>query len=136
MSSVERLKHYGFNITREGVSSDSLPPPPPDWPSKGHIEGKNVSLRYRDGPLVLKNLTFTVKAGEKVGIAGRTGSGKSSLMVALFRIQDLDSGSIEIDGIDCAKVPLKHLRSRIGMIPQDPVMFSATVRFNLDPFDE
>ena len=136
MSSVERIHHYGHNLEQEGVVSDALPPPPPEWPQEGRIVGSDVKMRYRDGPLVLKGIDFAVEAGEKVGIAGRTGSGKSSLMVALFRMQELDSGSISIDGLDCSKVPLKILRSKIGMIPQDPVMFSVTVRFNLDPFDE
>ena len=83
----------------------------------------------------MKDVNFKTSASEKVGIAGRTGSGKSSLMIALFRIEELDNGTIFIDGIDCSRVPLKVLRSRLGIIPQDPVMFSATVRFNLDPFD-
>jgi ABC-type multidrug transport system fused ATPase/permease subunit len=92
-------------------------------------------MRYRNqGSYVLKEIDFNIQAGEKIGIAGRTGSGKSSLMVALFRIEELSEGNIYIDGIDIAQIPLKVLRSKLGIIPQDPVMFSASVRFNLDPF--
>jgi ABC-type multidrug transport system fused ATPase/permease subunit len=84
--------------------------------------------------LVLKGLSITINPSEKIGIAGRTGSGKSSLMVALFRIAPLVSGRIFIDGIDVSTVPLSILRSKIGIIPQDPVIFSATIKYNLDPF--
>lgn len=108
---------------------------PPNWPVQGSVEGTDVEMRYRDGPLVLKGISFKVAPGEKIGIAGRTGSGKSSLMNALFRMQELSGGKITIDGFDISKVPLTTLRSRVGIIPQDPVMFSSTVRFNLDPFD-
>ena len=101
---------------------------------KGEIKAENVFMSYSDGPDVLKGLDFSIKGMEKVGIAGRTGSGKSSLMVALFRIENF-RGSITIDGIDTKTIPLSTLRSKIGIIPQDPVMFAATVRFNLDPLN-
>ena len=136
MNSVERIRYYAQQLEQEGMESNLLPPPPDNWPTKGTIEARNMSMRYRDGPLVLNQINFDIHAGEKIGIAGRTGSGKSSLMVGLFRIQELSSGTIYIDGVDCSKVPLKILRSRLGIIPQDPVMFSATVRFNLDPFNK
>jgi len=109
--------------------------PPAEWPHEGRVRFEEVDMRYRQGPLVLKRVTFDVLPKEKVGVAGRTGSGKSSLMVALFRIEPLSGGRIIIDGVDIATVPLQILRSRLCIIPQDPVMFSATVRFNLDPFD-
>lgn len=108
--------------------------PPADWPSVGKVEFENVSMRYREGPLVLKNVSFVIEGDEKIGFCGRTGCGKSSLMVALFRIEELVTGRILIDGLDVASVPLNVLRSKLCIIPQDPVMFSATVRFNLDPF--
>eukprot|EP01038_Epipyxis_sp_PR26KG_P009307 gene9307-12539_t len=108
---------------------------PEDWPSEGVVVGRGLEMRYRDGPLVLKGISFDIGKYEKIGVVGRTGSGKSSLVSALFRIQELASGRIIIDNIDIATVPLKILRARLGMIPQDPVMFSASVRFNLDPFD-
>jgi ABC-type multidrug transport system fused ATPase/permease subunit len=109
--------------------------PPAQWP-RGAIEVLNADMSYRDGPLVLKGLSFSAAKGEKVGIVGRTGSGKSSIMVALFRIEKLSQGSITIDGVDCASMPLRSLRSRLCIIPQEAVMFSASVRFNLDPFAE
>eukprot|EP01041_Mallomonas_annulata_P002837 gene2837-5584_t len=136
MNSVERIKFYAEEVEQEGVMSAKRKPPPEDWPTKGVVEAMNVSLRYRDGPLVLNNVSFTTESSEKIGIAGRTGSGKSSLMAALFRIEELHGGVIRIDGKDCSQIPLKILRSKIGIIPQDPVMFSASVRFNLDPFDK
>ena len=106
------------------------------WPREGKIQANNISMSYRDGPLVLKGVNFKFQGKEKVGIAGRTGSGKSSIMNGLFRIEKLSEGSIIIDDQDIANVPLKILRSRIGIIPQDPVMFSASVRYNLDPLDD
>lgn len=134
MNSVERVKHYSENVDQE---EDTVGPPavlPPGWPLEGKVEGRDVEMRYRDGPLVLKGLSFDISKGQKVGVAGRTGSGKSSLMNALFRMEKLCGGSILIDGVDTKRIPLHVLRSRIGIIPQDPVMFSASVRFNLDPF--
>jgi ATP-binding cassette subfamily C (CFTR/MRP) protein 1 len=136
MNSVERIKFYMENIVAEEPDLDKCIMPPANWPEKGVIQGSNVKMRYRDGPLVLKSVDFTIGASEKVGIAGRTGSGKSSLMVALFRIQEVAGGKVFIDGVDCATVPLHVLRSKLGIIPQDAVMFSASVRFNLDPFSE
>eukprot|EP00750_Incisomonas_marina_P008481 INCI15489.3.p1 GENE.INCI15489.3~~INCI15489.3.p1 ORF type:complete len:1480 (-),score=235.88 INCI15489.3:489-4928(-) len=110
------------------------------WPSQdspGAIEFNCYSTRYRDGlPLVLKNVSFSVASGESVGIVGRTGSGKSSLTMALYRIIEGVEGSINIDGKNISQVPLHQLRSHLAIIPQDPVLFRGTVRSNLDPFDE
>jgi ABC-type multidrug transport system fused ATPase/permease subunit len=140
LNSVERVKYYMDNIEREGATKQeselAIAEIPAEWPARGEIVCKDVELRYRDGPLVLKGLSFNVTGAEKIGVAGRTGSGKSSLMIGLFRIQELAGGSITIDDIDIATVPLTLLRSKLGIIPQDPVMFSASVRFNLDPFDK
>jgi ABC-type multidrug transport system fused ATPase/permease subunit len=140
LNSVERVKFYMDNIEREGASKQAselaIAEIPEAWPARGEIVCKDVELRYRDGPLVLKGLSFNVAGAEKIGVAGRTGSGKSSLMIGLFRIQELAAGSITIDDIDIATIPLTLLRSKLGIIPQDPVMFSASVRFNLDPFDK
>ena len=139
MNSIERIKYYMDNIPREGAvkaETTEMIEAPQEWPARGEIQAEHISMRYRnEGPLVLKDIDFTVKAGEKIGIAGRTGSGKSSLMVALFRIEELAGGRILIDGIDISQLSLTALRSKLGIIPQDPVMFSASVRFNLDPFD-
>lgn len=137
MNSVERVLFYTFNI--ESEAPDFVPendPEPGTWPLKGEIELKNASLRYRDGPLVLKDISLKVKAGEKVGVCGRTGSGKSSLMVLLFRISEIeqDGGKVLIDGVDAAEVGTSCLRQNLSIIPQDPVIFSNSVRYNLDPF--
>eukprot|EP01038_Epipyxis_sp_PR26KG_P009325 gene9325-12563_t len=137
MNAVERVKYYMDNIVEEGSGRElETKDIPNNWPEKGCIKFDNISMRYRDGPLVIKGLSCDILSSEKVGIAGRTGSGKSSLMIALFRIQELSSGSLFIDNIDTATIPLNLLRSKLGIIPQDPVMFSATVRFNLDPFQQ
>ena len=107
------------------------------WPRTGLIEFKSYSMRYRPNlPLVLKQLTLTIKAGEKVGIVGRTGSGKSSMLTALFRLVEGADGQILIDGADIAGVELKTLRAVLSIIPQDPVLFSGTLRYNLDPFEQ
>ena len=140
MNSVERIKYYIDNIDQEDEGTLKGPDGkdvvvPEDWPKEGKVVATDIQMRYRDGPLVLKGVSYNVNGGEKIGIAGRTGSGKSSMMIGLFRIQELASGKIYIDGIDTSTVPLRTLRSRLGIIPQDPVIFSASVRFNLDPFE-
>ena len=104
---------------------------------EGAIEFKEAQLRYRPSTeIVLKKLSFQVLAGEKIGIVGRTGAGKSTIFMALARIMELETGAIEIDGVDISTVPLKELRERITMIPQDPTLFTGSLRFNLDPFGE
>ncbi|KAL7279088.1 hypothetical protein ACG7TL_006926 [Trametes sanguinea] len=138
MSSVERIVAYSRQDQIPQEAPHEIPDhkPPPDWPSRGAIEFKEVVMRYRPGlPFVLKGLSMQVKGGEKIGVVGRTGAGKSTLMLALFRIIELTSGSITIDGIDISKIGLKDLRSKISIIPQDPLLFSGTIRSNLDPFD-
>lgn len=133
--SVERLNLYHESLECEGKHR-VLSKPPSDWPSKGGIRFKNVSLRYRKGlPEVLKGVSFSIQPGETLGVVGRTGSGKSSLIVALLRLVELSSGSIKIDGTDIADISLEQLRTRLSVIPQDPVLFDGTVRFNLDPFE-
>jgi ATP-binding cassette subfamily C (CFTR/MRP) protein 1 len=137
LNSVERVKYYMDNIEHEGKGSeDASVAVPEDWPTEGTVVCRDVEMRYRDGPLVLKGHNFDVAGAQKIGVAGRTGSGKSSLMIALFRVEELVSGSILIDNVDISKIPLSLLRSKLGIIPQDPVMFSASVRFNLDPFEK
>ena len=107
-----------------------------DWPEEGVVKFSKFATRYREGlDLVVKDIDCTITAGEKVGIVGRTGAGKSSLTLALFRIIESAAGHIIIDGVDIAKIGLHDLRSRLTIIPQDPVLFSGTLRMNLDPFD-
>ncbi|CAK4671146.1 unnamed protein product [Aphanomyces euteiches] len=135
MTSVERLLHYN-SLDMEGQTSVATNAVPTEWPSQGSVVFENYSMRYREGlDLVLKDVNFSVEAGEKIGICGRTGSGKSSLMVALFRTVEAAAGCIRIDGVDIGTIDLKSLRSRLTIIPQDPVLFSGSLRFNLDPSD-
>ena len=123
MSSVERIQYFTGEIPREEELTPLLEmtPIPSSWPSKGCIEARDITMRYRNGPQVLKNISFEIKGGEKVGLAGRTGSGKSSLLVALFRMEKLEEGKILIDDIDVSKIGIETLRSRLSIIPQDPV---------------
>lgn len=100
------------------------------------IEFKNFQMRYREGlDLVLKGIDFAVKSREKVGIVGRTGAGKSSLTLALFRIIEAADGEIIIDDVNISEIGLHSLRSRLTIIPQDPVLFSGSLRMNIDPFN-
>jgi len=142
MSSVERLQHFGKKLPQEADairSYDDLHDderPNKDWPREGAIEIEDASLRYREGSnLVLKGVSAKIEAGQKVGIIGRTGSGKSTLMVALLRLVELVDGSIKVDDVDISNLGLDHIRKTITIIPQDPVLFSGTIRFNLDPFN-
>jgi len=108
----------------------------PEWPQKGIVEFRNFQVRYREGlDLVLKGINFSVKSQEKVGIVGRTGAGKSSLTLALFRIIEAADGKIVIDNVDISEIGLHSLRSRLTIIPQDPVLFSGSLRMNIDPFN-
>uniref|UniRef100_A0A672S2T1 ATP-binding cassette sub-family C member 5 n=1 Tax=Sinocyclocheilus grahami TaxID=75366 RepID=A0A672S2T1_SINGR len=132
-TSVERINHY-IKVEAPICGSSA---PASSWPEEGRITFQNVEMRYRDDlPLVLKNLSFSVLPEETVGIVGRTGSGKSSLGVALFRLAELSRGSIIIDGVNIAHVGLEDLRSKLSVIPQEPVLFIGTVRSNLDPWDQ
>jgi ABC-type multidrug transport system fused ATPase/permease subunit len=135
MASVERILYYSNNVEQKAsIIDNSKPNEYEDWPLEGALVFRNVSMRYRNGPLALQNLSFEVNPGEKIGICGRTSSGKTSLMIALFRICELAHGCIEIDGVDISKVDLEKLRSELSIIPQDPVLFSNTIGFNLDPY--
>ena len=132
---VERLKEYS-ETKREADWEDESDEKLKSWPAKAKIQFKNASARYREGlPLVLKNLTFDVDAEQKIGIVGRTGAGKSSVTLTLFRIIELDSGQIFIDDMDISKMGLHCLRNKLTIIPQEPVLFSGPLRMNLDPFN-
>ncbi|KAF3420729.1 LOW QUALITY PROTEIN: hypothetical protein E2986_00606 [Frieseomelitta varia] len=132
---VERIKEYG-ETPQEAVWKNPDCTPPKEWPVQGRVEFKDYKVRYREGlDFVLCGLSFSVNGGEKVGIVGRTGAGKSSLTLALFRIIEAADGKIIIDDIDIAKLGLHDLRSRLTIIPQDPVLFSGSLRINLDPFN-
>ncbi|RLO01811.1 hypothetical protein DYB28_004237, partial [Aphanomyces astaci] len=119
----ERLHEY-IGLTKEGERHTPLDEASTSWPSQGQVQFDNVSYRYKPtDPLVLKDVSFTVNGGEKVGIVGRTGAGKSSLMMSLFRMNDVAAGHIRIDGLDIADVGLHNLRSHLAIIPQNPVLF-------------
>ena len=131
--SVERVKEY-TEIEREAPPVTAVRPPH-GWPSKGEIAFNDIKLRYREGlDLVLKGVNVNVGNHEKIGIVGRTGAGKSTVTLGLFRIVELAAGSIRIDGVDISKIGLDDLRKKLSIIPQDPVLFSGTLRENLDPF--
>ncbi|KAF8072009.1 ABC transporter [Lyophyllum atratum] len=135
MNSVERIVHYATAVEQEAPHELPDAKPPSEWPANGRVELRDIVLSYRpELPPVLKGISMTVAAGEKIGIVGRTGAGKSSIMTALYRLVELTSGSITIDGVDISKVGLADLRSGLAIIPQDPVI-SGTLRSNLDPFD-
>ncbi|XP_052214648.1 ATP-binding cassette sub-family C member 5-like isoform X1 [Dreissena polymorpha] len=132
---VQRLMTYSKDVESEAPAVIKDKRPPADWPKPGEIIFDKYKMRYRDNlPLALKGLSFKIRAKDKVGIVGRSGSGKSSLGVALFRLVEPDSGTIYIDNINIATIGLEDLRSRLAIIPQDPVLFVGTVRYNLDPF--
>jgi len=134
MNAVERILHYCRTTPQESTPAD-YPVPPATWPEAGAVEIRDLVIRYRDDlDPVLRGISCSIKAGEKIGIVGRTGAGKSTLTTAIFRMVEAASGSILIDGFDIAHVGLGVLRSRISIIPQDPVLFSGSIRMNMDPF--
>ncbi|KAF9972607.1 hypothetical protein BGZ73_004232 [Actinomortierella ambigua] len=131
--SVERLKEY-VDLTPEAPEIIDGHRPPVDWPSQGRVDFRGYETRYRPGlELVLRGVTASIRRHEKIGIVGRTGAGKSSLTLALFRIIEAVKGQIVVDDIDISTLGLYDVRSRFSIIPQDPVLFMGTVRFNLDP---
>lgn len=136
ITSVARIKEYSELPEEPPRESSPDRKPPDDWPQAGEINFKQVSLRYseKDEP-VLKMLNFDIKPGEKVGIVGRTGAGKSSITAVLFRLTEPE-GSIYIDGIETSSIGLHDLRKKLSIIPQEPVIFNGTIRRNLDPFDD
>ena len=149
INSTERILHYTHNIPQEDLNGDdekalvAKKQDLKDWPKNGHIVVKNMKMRYRKTTeLVLKGVNFEIQSGQRVGVVGRTGAGKSSLMLCLLRLvePELDEnngkGPIEWDGVDTSSLNLHTLRTKIGIIPQTPTLFSGTIRSNLDPFGE
>jgi len=133
--SVERILEYA-DCPKEAPPIVENNRPSRSWPDSGAVEFVDYSTRYRPGlDLVIKGIDCSVNPGEKVGIVGRTGAGKSSLTLALFRIIESAMGRINIDNINISNIGLKDLRSKLTIIPQDPVLFSGTLRMNLDPFE-
>ncbi|KAL7422108.1 hypothetical protein Q5752_002751 [Cryptotrichosporon argae] len=133
MNNVERVQFYN-DLPVEAAPVLPTDPPVEQWPTKGAVTFENVQLKYRpELPLVLKGLTFSIKAGEKIGIIGRTGAGKSSIAQALFRTVELSGGKITVDDLDLRGVGLETLRTRLAIIPQDAFLYGGTVRDNLDP---
>lgn len=134
MTAVERVLEYTKLTTEENLS-DGPVKPNESWPQSGAITFRNVYLKYgKDDPLVLKGLNVDIKDKWKVGVVGRTGAGKSSMISALFRLANIE-GTISLDGLDTKQLAKQELRSKISIIPQEPVLFSATMRYNLDPFN-
>ncbi|CAG9575824.1 unnamed protein product [Danaus chrysippus] len=132
MTSVERVLQF----TKLPQEVTDGPSPPKDWPQRAKLVFKDLYLRYdREAEPVLKNLNIVIESGWKVGVVGRTGAGKSSLISALFRLAPID-GNVYIDDVETGQIALKELRSKIAIIPQEPVLFSASLRYNLDPFDK
>lgn len=135
--SIERITEY-INLPSEAAwtSKDDLIISE-NWPESGNICFENYGTRYRPGlDLALNNINIIIKNQEKIGVVGRSGAGKSSLSLALFRLIEAANGRIYIDGVDISKLGLQTLRSRITIIPQDPILFFGTFRFNLDPFEK
>ncbi|XP_058838490.1 probable multidrug resistance-associated protein lethal(2)03659 [Topomyia yanbarensis] len=138
MTSVERVVEYDTVDPEPALEAEGDKKPPKEWPQEGRVKFEKLSLRYHPDPdtdCVLKELEFEIQPREKVGIVGRTGAGKSSLISALFRLS-YNEGSIVIDTRDIHEMGLHDLRGKLSIIPQEPVLFSGTLRYNLDPFDE
>lgn len=130
-NAVERVQEYTAIVSEAALQGPEYPPSK-EWPSEGRVELKDLVVSYRAGlEPVLKGLSVVIEPGMKVGVCGRTGAGKSSLFQALFRMMEASSGSITFDGVDICKLGLADVRNAISIIPQEPVVFSGTLRFNL-----
>ncbi|WFD31664.1 hypothetical protein MSPP1_002703 [Malassezia sp. CBS 17886] len=135
MNSAERLVYYAEELGAETPQQIQATAPPPSWPEHGTISFDNVWLQYRRGlPMVLKGVDLDVGAAQKVGIVKRTGAGKSSVLTMFLRLSEMAQGRVFIDGVDVAKIGLEDLRRAIAILPQEPLLFSGTLRSNLDPF--
>ncbi|KAK6589532.1 ATP-binding cassette [Cryptosporidium xiaoi] len=137
MVGLERIKEYSETTPLEPKPVIESCRPPFDWPNKGEIEIIDLRLRYKpELPPVLDGIKCCIKAGEKIGIVGRTGAGKSSIFSLILRLIDPENGLVKIDGLDISSIGTFDLRTRISIIPQEPVVFSGTIRFNLDPLQQ
>jgi len=136
MVSVERVLEYCHIPQEAALISAPDKKPPPEWPLKGGIKATNLSARYHPLlPPVLQNLSFEIQGGERVGIVGRTGAGKSSFVSVLFRLMEqMPGGKLEIDGYDISELGLHDLRLKMSVIPQTPFLFAGTIKQNLNPF--
>lgn len=135
MTSVERIMEY-VNLEPEENPTQKFSELPEQWPKSGSIEFNDVCLKYSEaGDYMLKSLNVKIESGEKVAICGRTGAGKSSILKAIFRMA-CNEGVIMIDSIDISTIPLSVLRKNLSIIPQDTILFTGTIRQNLDPFDQ
>ncbi|XP_064096372.1 ATP-binding cassette sub-family C member 12-like [Macrobrachium nipponense] len=135
-TAVERLVEYSQDLVSEAPSANPEAAPE-GWPALGKVQLKEVSFRYRpDLPLVLQNIDVVFEPGQKIGVVGRTGAGKSSLIAAVLRLVEVESGQVLIDEIDISNLSLHSVRSAVSVIPQDPLLFQGSIRYNLDPFEE
>ncbi|KAF9388063.1 hypothetical protein CPC16_006719 [Podila verticillata] len=136
LNAIERITEY-TEMAQEPAAIVEGHRPPAAWPTGGSIEVQDLELKYApDLETVLKGVSFTVEARQKVGVVGRTGSGKSTLALSIFRFVEPVAGTIYIDGINICDIGLDDLRSRLTIIPQDPMLFTGTIRSNLDPFND
>lgn len=128
-TAVERLHHY-TTLPPDGVARNPAYPPPPGWPDRGEIRVEDLHVRYReDLPIVLRGVGFTIPAGRKVGVVGRTGSGKSSFLGALLRLNEITQGDILVDGVSLTRLGLADARRGVAWIPQQPDLFAGTLRY-------
>jgi ABC-type multidrug transport system fused ATPase/permease subunit len=136
MCSTERLYQYTSSLAQE-AALECEPRVRQSWPERGEIVYEGVQMRYRpELPLVVDNFSLHIRAGERIGIVGRTGAGKSTILSTLFRLTELSGGRILIDGVDISRIGLHELRSQLAIIPQDPTLFKGTIRSNIDPFNK
>ncbi|KAF5511663.1 ABC transporter atnG [Colletotrichum siamense] len=132
LGAVARVRNFAASTKPEGAS-DELLEPEGEWPSRGAVEFRDVTASYLSGGTVLKGISLSIEPGQKVAICGRTGSGKSSIVLSLLRMLDLDSGSITIDGVDLSTLPHEYVRSHLVAVPQESYIFDGSVRLNIDP---
>ena len=137
IGAVTRIRNFSGSVASEiSPPADTDTKLPPHWPSQGAITFKSVYAGYDKSRMVLKDLNLTIAAGEKIGICGRTGSGKSSLILSIFGMVEMHGGSIVIDGIDISTIPRQEVRSRVIGLPQDVLLLKGTVRLNVDPYKQ